>query len=91
MGLFGNLLGRALGTIGSTLLPIKGIDGGEVGAALGGMAPFKTGGRVPRTGRALIHKGEYILPKGIAPTKSQKDRVAKGKAKAKKDKKKGKK
>jgi hypothetical protein len=83
MGLFGNILGRALGSIGSALLPIKGIDGGEVGGALGSLAPFKTGGRVPRTGRALIHKGEYILPAGIAPTKSQKDRVAKGKAKAK--------
>ena len=83
MGIFGNIIGRALGSIGSTLLPIKGIDGGEIGGLLGGMAPFKTGGRVPRTGRALIHKGEYILPAGVEPTKSQKDRVAKGKAKAK--------
>ena len=83
MGLFGNILGRALGSIGSAILPIKGIDGGEVGSALGSLAPFKKGGRVPRTGRALIHKGEYILPVGVAPTKAQKAKVAKGKAKGK--------
>lgn len=87
MGLFGNILGRGLGAIGSALFPVAGINGGDVGGAIGGLAPFKTGGRVPRTGRALIHKGEYILPKGVAPTKAQKAKVAKGKAKAKKGKK----
>lgn len=81
MGLFGNILGRALGSIGSALLPIKGIDGGEVGGALGSLAPFKTGGRVPRTGRALVHKGEYVLPANAKPTKAQKAIVAKNKAK----------
>ena len=81
---FGSLLGRLAGTIGSALLPIKGVDGGELGAALGSLAPFKKGGRVPRTGKALIHKGEYILPVGVAPTKAQKKAVAKGKAKGKK-------
>ena len=81
MGLFGNILGRALGSIGSAILPIKGIDGGEVGSALGSLAPFKKGGPIKRTGPIYAHKGEYILPKGVKPTATQKKAVAKGKAK----------
>ena len=84
MGIFGRILGTGLGALGSALYPIKGIDGATVGGALGDLAPFKKGGRVPRTGRALVHKGEYILPVGVAPTKAQKAKVAKGKAKGKK-------
>lgn len=87
MGIFGRILGTGLGAIGSALFPVKGIDGGAVGGALGELAPFKKGGRVPRTGKALIHKGEYILPVGVAPTKAQKKAVAKGKAKGKRGKK----
>lgn len=84
MGLFGNILGRALGSIGSALLPIKGIDGGEVGGALGSLAPFKKGGRVKRTGPALLHKNEWVLPANVPPTKAQKAKIAKGKAKGRK-------
>ena len=84
MGIFGNILGRALGSIGSALLPIKGIDGGEVGSALGSLAPFKKGGRVKKTGPIYAHKGEFVLPVGVAPTKAQKAKVAKKKAGGKK-------
>lgn len=50
MGIFGNLLGGALGSLGSTFLPLPGINGKEFGSALGGaILPFKRGGRVPRT------------------------------------------
>lgn len=37
---------------------------------------FKKGGRVKRTGKALVHKGEYILPRGVKPTKAQVKKVA---------------
>ena len=81
---FGSLLGRLAGTIGSALLPIKGVDGGELGSVLGGLAPFKKGGPIKRTGPIYAHKGEYILPKGVPPTKAQKAKVAKKKAGGKK-------
>ena len=49
---------------------------------------FKNGGRVSgKKGRpklAVLHSGEYVLPNGIAQTKSQKSAVAKRKARAKK-------
>ena len=32
---------------------------------------YKKGGRVKKTERALVHKGEYVLPKGVKPTKKQ--------------------
>ena len=44
---------------------------------------FRNGGRVSGTkGRpklAVLHSGEYVLPNGVAPTKSQKSAVAKKK------------
>ena len=83
MGAFGKLFGRALGTIGSALIPVKGISGGDVGETLGSIAPFKHGGAVKKTGVALVHSGEWILPKGVKPTVAQRKAVAKGKAKAK--------
>lgn len=76
---FGSLLGGLLGNIGSKLIPLPGINGEAVGSALGGLTGFKKGGRVKRTGIAKVHKGEYILPKGVAPTKAQKSKVEKGK------------
>jgi hypothetical protein len=44
---------------------------------------FKTGGRVPKTGEALVHAGEYVLPKGAKPTKEQVSQVRKLKIKFK--------
>ncbi len=87
---FGSLLGGLLGNIASKIVPIPGINGEQVGSALGGLSGFKKGGRVKRTGKAVVHKGEYVLPVGVAPTKAQKAKVAKKKAGGKKGGKSGK-
>jgi hypothetical protein len=85
---FGSILGRALGSIGSQLIPVKGIDGGAVGELLGGLAPFKNGGAVKgKKGKAipiLAHGGEYVLPANAKPTKAQRAIVARNKKNAKK-------
>ena len=80
MGIFGRILGTGLGAIGSALFPVKGIDGGAVGGALGALAPFKNGGSVGKRTRAiLVHPNEYVLPANAKPTKAQKAIVAKNK------------
>jgi hypothetical protein len=48
---------------------------GRVKAALG----FKKGGRVPKSGKYLVHKKEFIVKKGSKISKSQKKAVAKRK------------
>ena len=65
--------------------------GSDIGSAIGGsignwgqrLLGFKRGGKVPGTrGKpkiAIVHSGEYILPVGVAPTKSQKAAVARRK------------
>jgi hypothetical protein len=88
MGMFGSLLGNLAGGLGSKFLPIPGVNGGELGGALGGLLPFKTGGAVKgRKGSKqviLAHGGEYVLPANCKPTKAQKAVVARNKRKAKK-------
>ena len=42
---FGSSLGSLLGGIGSMLLPIPGINGSQLGGALGSMMPFRRGGK----------------------------------------------
>jgi outer membrane lipoprotein SlyB len=89
---FGNIFGRAIGSIASKILPIKNVDGGELGDVIGGVAGsiagFKTGGAVKgkKGSRQVIlaHGGEYILPANAKPTKAQKAVVARNKRKAKK-------
>jgi hypothetical protein len=92
MGLFGSLGGLLGSKAGSAL---GGLIGGKSGANLGGSIGgllgetggdvagskmgFKNGGKVTRTGRALVHKGEYVLPKNAKPTKGQRAIVAKNK------------
>lgn len=51
----GGALGRLAGGLGSMLLPIPGVDGAQLGQALGSMLPFKRGGRAParRRGGAI--------------------------------------
>jgi hypothetical protein len=76
----GSLLGSAGGgAIGSFFgSPTLGASvGGLLGGELGRMTGFKKGGRVKRTGKALVHKGEFVLPVGVAPTKAQKKAVKK--------------
>lgn len=55
MGVFGNILGGALGSLGSQLLPIPGANGQQIGSYLGSLAPFRKGGKV-NAYKALIHK-----------------------------------
>ena len=87
MGLFGAQLG---GLVGGQLGGMAGAKLGNqqagqqvgqiIGSAGGAAIPwFKKGGRVKRTGYAVVHAGEYILPKGVKPTKAQTAKVAKGK------------
>lgn len=90
MGVLGRKLGSALGRsignfAGSKLGQFTGIndkEGGQIGGDIGGdildmLIPFKKGGRVKRTGPILAHKGEYVLPKGVKPTKKQLKAVTK--------------
>jgi hypothetical protein len=81
---FGSTLGGLLGDVGSALFPIPGVNGGQIGSFLGGLSGFKTGGKVTRTGKAIVHKGEYVLPANAKPTKAQKAIVAKNKRDMKK-------
>ena len=52
-----------------------------VGLAGAAFPMFKKGGKVNKTGLAILHKNEYVLPAGVKPTKAQKAKVAKKKAK----------
>ena len=74
----GSQLGSLLGTAGGATLggffgaPTLGASlGGLLGGEAGKLIPFKKGGRVKRTGPALVHAGEVVLPRGVAPTKAQ--------------------
>jgi hypothetical protein len=85
MGILGGLLGTIAGGLGEKFLPIKGVNGAQVGAGLGSLLPFKTGGAVgKRNVRALLHANEYVLPANAKPTKAQKAIVARNKRNAKK-------
>ena len=90
MGALGRRIGNFLGTkigqfAGSKLGKYTGVGadrggvaGGKVGGILGELAPFKKGGYVKKkTQKALLHKGEFVLPKGVPPTKKQKAAVKK--------------
>ena len=66
MGFFGNLIGSTLGKIGSKVLPIPGVDGGQLGGFLGNLAPFKQGGRVRPMG--AFEKGGRVLKAPLAGT-----------------------
>ena len=90
MGFWGKILGNVAGGLGSKVLNLPGVNGGEIGASIGNLLPFKNGGRVPgKKGKArviLAHGSEYILPVGVQPTASQRKEVAKRKKKAAKKK-----
>ena len=92
MGGLGAVIGSEAGgglgrLIGKKIGGRRGGDAGaNIGRAAGGIAGaafplFKKGGKVNKTGLALVHKGEYVLPAGVKPTKAQKAKVAKKKAK----------
>lgn len=71
-GLIGGKKGRKIGSkIGGDL----GKMGGGIAGA--GLTAFKNGGKVKKTGIALVHKDEFVLPKSVKPTVAQKKAVAK--------------
>lgn len=85
----GRVLGRGLGSLaGESLGKFTGIGadkglkiGDEIGGdILGTLIPFKKGGKVKKTGPIYAHKGEYVLPAGVKPTKAQLKAVSKKKA-----------
>lgn len=87
MGLIGSQLGGIAG--GALGQKYGGNVGGQIGkiagTALGMAFPyFKNGGAVKRTGKAIVHKGEYVLPANAKPTKAQRAIVAENKRKSKK-------
>ncbi len=92
MGLIGGAIGGEAGGLAGQAL--GGLIGGKRGASAGGtigrvaggvlgkaFPMFKKGGKVKKTGLAVVHRGEYVLPAGVAPTATQKKAVAKRKAK----------
>lgn len=89
MGLFG---GVGAGILGKAIQRSKfaekhpllaDITAGGV-TVLGALSPYEEGGRVTTRQPAVLHGGEYVLPKGVKPTKSQMKEVSKRKAQAKK-------
>jgi hypothetical protein len=91
MGVLGGAIGQeAGGALGGLLGGLAGKKGAKAGANIGRVAGglaggafplFKKGGKVKKTGLAIVHKGEYVLPAGVKPTMAQKKAVAKKKAK----------
>lgn len=80
------LIGSKLGEIGGEFLGKKygGTAGGQAGKLIGGLAgsflPFKNGGKVTKkTQKALLHKGEIVIPAKYAKdvSKSLKDKIKK--------------
>lgn len=82
MGLIGGLLGQAGGAlVGGKLGGSAGASAGQqIGGILGGFLPFKNGGKVTKTGPALLHKGEMVVPKRLVKKipKSVKDSMKRG-------------
>ena len=87
MGLLGSQIGGYAGAglgeaIGKKFGGSIGQEAGKnigraIGTAAGAALPyFKNGGQVKKTGAAYVHKGEYVLPVGVKPTKAQKAAVA---------------
>ena len=84
----GGAIGRGIGSLiggAQELFGRKGETrrGGDIGDDIGrGLLGFRNGGRVKRTRRALVHKGEFVLPRGVKPTKKQRKKVMKKKMRA---------
>lgn len=86
MGIFGKQAGKIAGRFLGGLVGNKKL-GGKLGSMAGEeLIPYKKGGVVKKTGPALVHKGELIVPK-----KFVKDVSKTVKKKIREDKKKGKK
>lgn len=89
MGLIGSKLGSIAGSglgeaiggkYGGSLGAKVGREFGSVaGGALGALAPFEKGGKVTKTGPALLHKGEIVVPAKYAKdvSKTLRDKIKK--------------
>ena len=88
MGIFGNIIGKSLGGVAGGIAGgfVGGKKGRKIGSKLGSdlggtagalLTPYKNGGHVKKTGPALVHKGEFVLPAHVKPTKAQVEAVAK--------------
>lgn len=65
---FGSTLGGLLGSLGSAFLPIPGVNGQQLGSALGGMLGFKRGGVV---GQKVVPSTKVYARGGmVAPTRA---------------------
>jgi len=82
------VIGQAIGSYGGATLGEyigKKFKAGEtgknigrvIGSELGALSAYKKGGKVKKTGPALLHKNEFVLPASVKPTKAQKMAVAK--------------
>lgn len=92
MGAIGGAVGSEAGSALAGMIGkrVAGRKGGEAAARIGRVAGgvigsafpfFKKGGKVNKTGLAILHKNEYVLPASVKPTKAQKAKVAKLKMK----------
>jgi len=89
----GAVIGTSLGHMAGTYLGKKlgddykgqtAVIGATLGGLAGGLIPaFKNGGKIPgvrgKPKIILAHSGEFILPLGINPTKTQKSKIEKQK------------
>ena len=57
----------------------KMVGGAVVNEIVNQVKKLEDGGAVDKTEMALVHKGEYMLPKGVKPTPAQRRAVAKKK------------
>ena len=57
----------------------KMVGGAVVKEIVNQVKKLEDGGAVDKTEMALVHKGEYMLPKGVKPTPAQRRAVAKKK------------
>jgi hypothetical protein len=90
MGVIGEQIGQyGLGTLGEMVGKKYGGSAGasagkKIGSVIGGVAggaliPFRAGGKVMKTGPALLHKGEIVVPAKYAKdvSKSLKNKIKK--------------
>ena len=70
-GWLGDKIGGLFGEKGRQFGRDAGTEIGDIAGHIAGARYFKKGGPVKKTGKAILHKGEFVLPKGIKPTKSQ--------------------
>ena len=74
--MFGSAIGGALGSLGSSLFPINGLDGQAIGKTIGGWFPFKKGGLIksqpvlqPINYAKLMKRGGVVKRKYQKPKK----------------------